>query len=317
MIAQLENKIVKWQNKVVETNNFITEPSGGFIYYDGVHRIHVYFDNGIFCHLKNVPATKYLDVSLFLIAGGGAGGNWTIPAPNWGGGGGAGGLSIVNYRIKNKIDYQIIVGKGGPQNGKHQGGNTFFIEDSSTFVYSVGGGGGDYDYLNGNWVNNGGSGGGANNPGGTPGNAQPGTPISYGNNGGYGGGMPGAEAGGGGGALTACVSTSHGGAGMTLFLYDTSAIYCAGGNGAHGSALIYDGYNGSYGSGGEGGKYTTSGHMENTPGKDGLVVIRYRYKEDLVGGDWDVVNIDVIDGNMYANYALHGGYFYDQLIDGD
>jgi hypothetical protein len=97
---------------------------------------------------------------------------------------------------------------------------------------------------------------------------------------------------------------------MILFLTDASILYAAGGPSKVGSTP-----NGDRGSGGTGG---SDQNNNNYSGKDGIVCIRYKYHDELIGGDdWNVVNIDLFDGDMYGDYVLHGGYFYDYLYPED
>lgn len=325
MITRLLNKILKWQGKVVETNNFITDPSGGKMYYNGVHKTHVFTSTGHWWWMPYITAEKFLDVSVFCIGGGGAGGYFGC-THSQGGGGGAGGVSISNIRLSNKKIYNVNIGLGGSTSigTGHQGQDSYIIDasnysDMPVVAYGGGSGGAEGYGIN----NDGGSGGGAwwsNCDGqGGPGDTIPGTPTHYGNNG-YNAYDEGGShyAGGGGGSKIPAEynkidSSSSGGKGMILFLTDTSILYAAGGGAGVGGLMAP--YFGDKGSGGRGGQDV---YHDSTPGLDGIVCIRYPYKDELIGGDdWNIVNIDIFDGDMYADYALHGGYFYDYLYEED
>ena len=187
-----------------------------------------------------IPPEGTTKVDYLVVAGGGAGGS--LQGGAGGGGGGAGGYKTgTDWSVSTGTPYLIFVGGGGyPEpspfqpywgKGRSLSGSNSGIQNTSSSIWSTGGGGGAH---NGGTGGNGGSGGGCAEPqgSGTVGQGTPGQGFNGGNaaggtggggGGGGGGGAVGAGAGGGGGGA--------GGTGIVSTLTGTPVTYAGGGGG--------------------------------------------------------------------------------------
>ena len=229
----------------------------------------VYNSSGTFTVTSGGPASV-------LIVGGGGGGGY-----NYGGGGGAGGLVYFDTTVKPMTlaagKYGVSVGAGGlgPTTSVPNGGTGG--DSSFNGFIAKGGGGGAYDYNNGQYVigANGGCGGGGGGVGATSISIQP----SYSNAyyvGGYGGGSgyTGYPSGGGGGAGSVganATGNGYGGAGGIGYqcnITGTQTYYAGGGGGAQRAGT---GGNGGLGGGGNGAWNNSAGTsgIANTGGGGG------------------------------------------------
>lgn len=279
--------------------------TGGTLTSDSTYYYRTFTGNGTLS-VSNGPLSN---VDYLVVAGGGAGGNYTN---NTGGGGGAGGLrstvgatggggSLESSVTLTSGNYSITVGGGGTTNGNSQviGG----AGSDSTFngITSKGGSGGGSGAQ-------GGSGGGGNlqTANGGYGNGGAGT-IGQGFAGGNGIAITSDAGGGGGGAGGAGTSGQNAvggnaGNGVSITALATptstgaSGYYAGGGGGGVYSGTTYG--NGGLGGGGRGGYSTTapvagtantggggggSGTGNNpVPGGSGIVIVRYTKSQ--VGG---------------------------------
>ena len=242
--------------------------SSGTITYDGDYTIHTFTTNGYF----NVSGGT-LNVSVLVIAGGGAGGS-----PGSGGGAGAGGyIYDAGYNV-TEGNYDIVVGNGGSPTGA-DGTNG----QNSSFDGLVAWGGGYGASIGIGGLGGSGGGGGGFSSGTKIGGLGI---VGQGHDGGngYSSGTTTQRAGGGGGGAgfvgtNATISVAgDGGNGTTFDIYNGTALWYAGGGG--GSSYSGDKGEGGLGGGGTGdtsgingtggGGSAIGGH-----GGSGIVIIRF------------------------------------------
>jgi hypothetical protein len=275
--------------------------TGGTTGTAGVYKYHFFTGNGTFA------VTVGGSVEICGI-GGGAGGGYNIAS-----GGGGGEVDIWTALTATASNYDVVVGAGsagltGSNGPATQGGITTFKLGATTYVSSLGGGGGsNYTFAGGT----GGSGGGGGYEGGAGGTASGSNTFAGGagfhsGNDYRGAGGGGATAVGLGGA--AAYTGGYGGQGYTLTSIDsnltaanfgtfTGMTVIASGAGGCGMNLTGGGTKGlggtgagdggqstnvdatsgvSYGSGGGGGKWDSGGQGgAGGNGKAGLVIVRY------------------------------------------
>lgn len=225
------------------------------------------------------PIIKPLKVEFLAVAGGGGGQQHQTSIgdlPEFGYGGGAGGVITGSFCAEKFTNYPIVVGGGGaPANTFNDLlANAQNGEDTTLFtVTAIGGGGG------GNDGGNGGSGGGGKTTAGI--GLQPTASYSgFGNDGGN------LDFGAGGGGAGTTSSGLDGGDGIQLDFTGTSVYYGGGGAGANFNTGSVEG-TGSIGKGGNGGFGQSSGTqtpIAATSGSNGIVVIKYFGGPKATGG---------------------------------
>jgi len=220
------------------------------------------------------PREAIASVDYLIVAGGGGGGGVANPGQEASGGGGAGGL-LTSFATPtggtgvlslSATSYSITVGAGGE--AQTQGGN------STAFgLTAVGGGYGGSNGFGPSIGGNGGSGGGGS---GFSGAKAGGSGIAGPPRQGYSGGTgPHTTnlSGGGGGAGSAGNSEALGGQGLTYNIIGSNLTYAAGGNGG---TFNQGAASNTIGGGGGGGGRSGGANNLGTPGKDGVVIIRYK-----------------------------------------
>jgi len=236
-------------------------------------------------------------VEYLIVAGGGSGGD--AGGNEGGGGGGAGGVATnvgsTPLSITPASSQSIVVGAGGQNNNNG--------ENSSAFGEAVSGGGrGGYSvgdestYVGGD----GGSGGGGHGWG-DPRDGGSGVP-GEGNDGGQGPHLSGGGGGGGAAGDGSNGSDDEGGAGgdgLSSSITGSSVTYAEGGDG--GGEENGDSPS-SYGSGGGGAKFDKVAPTEQrygTPGRDGVVILRYSLAPEAPTG----TSVASGDGEMTLSYT--------------
>jgi hypothetical protein len=251
--------------------------TGGTITFDGLYTVHTYTANGTF----NVTTSGSLNVTVLIVAGGGAG---------YGAGGGAGGL-IHNTSYNATGNINIIVGSGGI--GDWTTDNSLGRNSSFGTLSALGGG--SLNMTTGN-----GTDGGSGSGGGTGGLYDIGHGLAgQGYDGGQGssaGWLPGGGGGGAGGVGETApdgYNAGDGGPGITYTINGSSVCYAGGGGagfhyeneGTPGSAtcgggagttiLTTGGINGTNGLGGGGGGGPYQDAATTSNGGSGIVIVRY------------------------------------------
>lgn len=280
-------------------NPYITA-TGGTITFDGNFRIHTFTSSGTFTVSRNPNSTA---LQYLICAGGGGGGS------DFEGGGGGGGGVLTGTTTPTVASFPVTVGEGG--SGSHAGTN------SSAFNLTAdgGGAGGTSSTSNSDGGCGGGAGGFNGVAGNGSQGGDGGSNVQYLSSRGAGGGGGGASGSNGGNATGSSSSESNrvagnGGAGVLSSITGTSTYYGSGGGGgaqagypytAAGGTSSTGGGNGGhrystsapgqaatyseqevtaptvYGGGGGSGFVGASGTVIRS-GKDGVVIIRYRYQ---------------------------------------
>ncbi len=293
-------------------NNFIIA-TGGTITYDGLYKIHTFWDADTFV-VTNAPAGVTMEV--LLIGGGGGGGGF---------GGGGAGQYIYNAAYPIAVGaYPVTIGSGGA--GSTQASAKGSNGSSSTFdsLTAIGGGGGGaFDDTNLNGAN-GASGGGGGTRSNSPFTAGTGGTGTAGHNGGAGDPTGNAAAGGGGGSSAENGHNAQagfvGGAGGdgTLSSISGVPIYrAAGGGGSGGTTRGL----GGLGGGGNGGQFNTivptngedftgsggGGSYASTnagSGGKGVLIIRYQYRFSLLA----TIGKMIENAFTISNYTKTGSF---------
>ncbi len=272
--------------------NYFIEATGGTITYDGLYKVHTFYDNDTFTITANLQ-NKTLD--WLLIAGGGGGGGFA--------GGGAGGVLSGTSLLLSNGAYPVVIGAGGA--GAVSSSTQGTDGSNSTFNGNTsigGGGGGAYSNTGTNYNGrNGGSGGGAGyriGVGvGTPGTGTVGQGYDGGNS-----STSQADAGGGGGAGAvggnsngATFHGGDGGVGLANVINGVSVFRAGGGGGSGGTTKGL----GGNGGGGNGAQFTnvapTAGTVgtggggggayagtDSKAGGSGVLIIRYQYRLSIL-----------------------------------
>ena len=269
-----------------EKPNLFTQATGGTITTDGDYKYHTFTSNGTFT-VTLVPdptfadswAPEAADIQVLMIGGGSGGRGGSGVGPSGGGGGGAGGMreETITSSVGSKA---VVIGAGGSADAKatittvaglvtaYEGGLAGGHNQAGERGASGGGGGGRLDIM------------------GTLQPAKPGGP-NYDNvpDQGNRGGTASTASGGGGGGAGGNGGGTNGGAGRVAIINGTT--YCGGGGGSGAAGGSGGGGSGStgagnaatnYGSGGGGGRSSHSG--TDGKGYQGLVIFKYRYKDD-------------------------------------
>ena len=280
---------------------------------------------------QSITGVEYL-----VIGGGGAGG--TNTHYDQGVGGGGAGEFIEDSGITISTDY-IMIGTGGsPSPDSYSPGGSG--EKTMLFdITALGGGGGQSRRQHENGFSqkglDGGSGGGASVPAGSPPGASIASTDGFGNiggnqathSGGGGGGAGGQGLDASGSADNGNATGGNGGPGKPSSITGTAVDYAGGGGGgSHQGLTIGSGGSGGggqgnenatgYGSGGGGGQGTDGGQSRNIGGKgsDGIVVLAYPESENTLA---------YIDGNLAYKYSAptddapkRSGYHVYEFVGG-
>ena len=240
---------------VVDSSEFAT--GGDIIWKIGQDYIHIF--TNVNQAATFMPTAGSLHARVLMVGGGGSGGGKA------GGGGGAGGMvEVSDVKLRAKVSYDVVVGKGGDSVsgdscGINGGNSTLMAGDAPVVETAIGGGGGGYGAAAGAGLA-GGSGGGGGSYNGNAGFAAPAGGVGtsgQGGDGGIGGGgfsRTCAGSGGGAGAVggSGGSTIAFGGEGRISDILGYDEIFAGGGGGGVTESFTSS-KNGGIGGGGAGG----------------------------------------------------------------
>jgi hypothetical protein len=292
--------------KSSDPNPFI-RATGGIITTSSFYKIHTFTSASSFDILSLGSNSTNNTIDYLVVAGGGSGGQKNNAAD----GGGAGGFLTGSLIATSANTNQIIVGAGGIGT-TNTAPNTSGSNSSALGIIALGGGKG----VSSNYPDDAGKNGGSGAGNGIAISASQGKDggVSIANSGGSGGG--GASQVGQIGSTSPPLTSGNGGSGSLSSINGTATYYAAGGGagGAQGDVNNREPGVGGFNSGGDGGSYT--GDVTARSGKDatyyggagggagqfadgvkggngyqGIVILRYRYKEPVL---WTPANISTL-----------------------